>query len=234
LLRFPEIKDSASSAAFFTAVRWIVKAMFPAHLHCTVAPSEGITYQHIMIETRARERLERWFCCCVGENQGLWDDGQAVSAPVRVGISILFYGKRKSRFPFHCMVGPDWPFIIAVFFLIICINTGVLYVISPIGWIPVVIGVIGTLAVLFAYCRTAFSDPGIVYKNDYPDPNAQRDLESNENPTTLHSPIAASSAMPAVPHTIECGHCDLRRPYTARHCDYCKLCVDNLDHHCPW
>eukprot|EP01032_Pedospumella_encystans_P008432 gene8432-10011_t len=40
--------------------------------------------------------------------------------------------------------------------------------------------------------------------------------------------------MPAVPHTIECGQCDLRRPYTARHCDYCKLCVDNLDHHCPW
>ena len=43
-----------------------------------------------------------------------------------------------------------------------------------------------------------------------------------------------STIMPSVPHTIECGQCDLRRPFTARHCEYCKLCIDNLDHHCPW
>jgi hypothetical protein len=37
-----------------------------------------------------------------------------------------------------------------------------------------------------------------------------------------------------IPDTIECGHCELGRPYSARHCGYCKYCVDELDHHCPW
>lgn len=32
---------------------------------------------------------------------------------------------------------------------------------------------------------------------------------------------------------IECGTCEMQRPYTARHCHYCGVCVDELDHHCP-
>lgn len=188
-----------------------------------------------MIDARAREALERWCCCCVRDTQNLWDDGQPVSAPTRIGISILFYGKRKSRFPFHCMVGPDWPFVAGVFFLIISINIAVLYVISPIGWIPVVVGLAGAVALLVAYSCTVFSDPGIVYKNEYP---SAADIEANASSqsNSSHTPIIAntSTVMPVVPHTIECGHCDLRRPYTARHCDYCKMCIDNLDHHCPW
>jgi hypothetical protein len=190
-----------------------------------------------MIDARIREPLERWFCCCIGDDRGLYDDGNPVEVPTRVGQSILFYGRRKSQFPYHCMVGPDWPFVALVFFLIISINIAVLYVISPIGWIPVIIGLVGACALLSAYSRTVFSDPGIVYKNDFPAPHDPADLEANRNQkSTLQTPIMTntSTIMPTVPHTIECGHCDLRRPYTARHCDYCKLCIDNLDHHCPW
>lgn len=198
------------------------------------APAISANVGKEMIAARLREDLEHCFCCCVGPDQGLWDDGLPVSAPVRVGVNILFYGKRKSAFPFHCLAGPDWPFSVVVLFLMISINAAVLYVISPIGWIPVMIGIIGAVSLLCAYMRTAFSDPGIIYKNDYPAPPEQRDLESSESLTTTQSPVTLSASMPGVPHTIECGQCALRRPYTARHCDYCKVCIDNLDHHCPW
>lgn len=193
-----------------------------------------------MIAKEIREPLERLVCCCVTDDgNGLYDDGKPVEGPTRVGISILFYGKRKSQFPSHCMVGPDWPFVALVYTLIIVINIGVLYAIHPIGWIPVVIGLVGAVALLCAYSITVFSDPGIIYKNDYRAPSDPNDIESapaSNQKSTLQTPIMtnASTLMPPVPHTIECGQCDLRRPYTARHCDYCKMCVDNLDHHCPW
>ena len=190
-----------------------------------------------MIDSRVREPLERMFCCCIGDNNGLYDDGKPVSVPTRVGLSILFYGKRKSAFPYHCMVGPDWPFVALVFFLIISINIAVLYVISPIGWIPVFIGLVGAIALLCSYSATVFSDPGIVYKNDFVSQTDPMDMEANRNTkSSLETPIMpnTSTIMPSVPHTIECGQCDLRRPFTARHCEYCKLCIDNLDHHCPW
>ena len=34
--------------------------------------------------------------------------------------------------------------------------------------------------------------------------------------------------------TMECSICHLYRPATAVHCYECGVCVDRLDHHCPW
>ena len=33
---------------------------------------------------------------------------------------------------------------------------------------------------------------------------------------------------------ISCGVCEMKRPVTASHCYDCGVCVDELDHHCPW
>ena len=195
-----------------------------------------------MLQKEVREPLERCFCSCVVDSHDLCDDGKPVEQPTRIGGSILFCGKRKSTFPFHCMVGPDWPFVALVYIMIIVINAVVLYVISPIGWIPVIIGLIGAVFLLIAFTKTAFSDPGIIYKNDFGSKHGNpNDVETGSNTiSSLNVPILTntSTIIPAgggtVDHTIECGKCELRRPYTARHCDYCKICVDNLDHHCPW
>jgi hypothetical protein len=42
------------------------------------------------------------------------------------------------------------------------------------------------------------------------------------------------SVPPYSPEMIECGTCSVKRPYTAAHCYDCGVCVDGLDHHCPW
>lgn len=239
------------------------------------------------------------------------DDGLYYFRPTWIAGSILCYGKRKSHFPYHCMVGPDWFMVIIVYVLMFLVNGVVLFIVSPLGYVPVIIGTVGALWLLYIFSATAFTDSGIVYSNDYTkNPVSTQTTiagksqsSSNATPATiladrhsssetealvevkdpLHvhdhhcdhkrpsdielveqehaeglaedttsSPVVASAFpqqlplvsnhhnMPAVPtyeetvHTMECGQCQIQRPYSARHCHYCEVCVDHLDHHCPW
>jgi len=263
-----------------------------------------------MIANEVVDVLNRLCCSCVNEESlnykdDLIDDDLFITKPIKIGKSILLYGKRKSYFPFHCLVGPDWPMIIIVYFLIISINAVFLWIFSALGWIPVIIGLFSTICILISYSITIFSDPGIIYKNDY-DPAVMvvRSLDSgsitrnNNNVNIIHSingndieknlllhsntvptdsgrvtstanfnsnhnnstviPVdnsvnhtssggsgnnsysmnttSSSMIIPFVPpiNTVDCGQCNLKRPHSARHCNYCGVCMDGLDHHCPW
>jgi len=162
------------------------------------------------------------------------------------------------------MIGPDWVMVALVYFLVIAIDAIILGIISPLGWPPVLIGLVGCVLTLFAFSSVACTDPGIVYKSDYTTLNAPTaNTESLNNTVDVEDPFAgtdsakssnlqletksndsgkatpepqptSSTAMIDIPHTIECGQCDFRRPYSARHCTFCQTCVDELDHHCPW
>lgn len=119
-----------------------------------------------MLHSAIRDPLNR-LCCPMLRDSPLIDKNEFVCQPTKVGDSILICGRRKSYFPFQCLVGPDWPIVILVYFLIIAIDGIVLYIVSPLGWIPVMLGGIGAVAVLIFYSMVACSDPGIIYKNDY-------------------------------------------------------------------
>jgi hypothetical protein len=195
-----------------------------------------------MIAAPCRQFFDNICCFCVTEDSSLNDDGSFVTKPVKVGNSFLLYGRRKSYFPFHCMVGPDWLMVVIVFVLIIAIDAVMLYVISPLGWPPVLIGIIGCIMLLGSFCVVAFSDPGTVYKNDYnPVQSTSIEVIEVDNSSPLQQMEQSTSARnPAFrcdhqhSDTIECGQCEFKRPKTARHCTYCKTCIDKLDHHCPW
>jgi hypothetical protein len=227
------------------------------------------------------------------------------------GGHILLCGKKKSYFPFHCMVGPDWPVVVIVFTLIIVIDIIVLPVIAALGWPVLLIGLVGFAGTLTSYAFVACSDPGIIY-----DPESERllnldsprgngnfaDLESGPlvhhqqnsatedeaahayGKVTAVSPPPSASELNPIAHglgdadgnknelppldttgglvdtvnsgsvvpntatspqqhiqyfngmainTMQCGHCEIMRPKTARHCNYCGVCIDHLDHHCP-
>jgi hypothetical protein len=193
------------------------------------------------------------------KERDLINNGKFSCAPVRVGSSILLCGKKRSFFPFHCLVGPDWPVVILVYLLIISINVVVLAVVSPLGWPPVLIGSVGALALLYAYSAVSCSDPGIIFKNDcnrisdynnddIEDPLYERaqltTTLSNQNnemnsptviaPVNTSSPPFSSSNPPTIQQTMDCGSCEFKRPHSSRHCQYCEVCIDELDHHCPW
>ena len=130
------------------------------------------------------------------------------------------------------MVGPDWPIVVLVYFLIVAIDTIVLGVISPLGWPPVLIGIVGAVFLLFAYSFVACSDPGIVYRPRLTESESQ--VSDVEESIVKDSTERNGQLMQRIPDTVECGHCQFKRPYSARHCHYCKVCIDDLDHHCPW
>ncbi len=212
-----------------------------------------------MINPECTRSLEKLICVGLKEaKKEEWhtDDGK-FHFMRKFNGSILLCGKRRSSFPYQCLVGPDWPMVMFVYFLIITINIGVLYAISSLGYPVIIIGGVGATIVLVSYTFTACSDPGEIYEDDYPVcqptntniPN--HDIESGNNSTSIQSrspldstsitPSTSStlkneSVMPMVPpiNSIECGHCQLQRPYSARHCQYCTNCIDHLDHHCPW
>ena len=219
-----------------------------------------------MIDARTNAFMEALCCCnrCIkpsSKEKELIDDGSFnYCTPVKIGKSILLCGRRKSYFPFQCLIGADWPIVLLVYFLICCANGVVLGTMAwKMGWPILLIGGTSCVLLLFFYSMTVCSDPGIIYKNDYEssteinrlnsvNDNAVDDVENRRkdgiairsnsgNGNNLNdSPTNSGFNLLPVPRepTIECGQCNIQRPTYARHCSYCGVCIENLDHHCPW
>lgn len=71
-------------------------------------------------------------------------------------------------------------------------------------------GSINALTTITFYSLTAFSDPGIVPKS--------------------HLLLAA----PPDGFSVACTRCNVYRAAGTVHCHVCDVCIEHLDHHCPW
>ena len=177
--------------------------------------------------------------CCVrrslSHSEAIIDDDVFVTTPTKIGANILCYGKKKSRWPMHCHIGPDWIGVIVVYTSIIVVNIIVLAIISPIGCPVTLIGGIYALCLLYSYSVVAFSDPGVIYKEYRISDTSDLEIQTNNQNIIHNNPLS----IPTINHDetvrqIECGTCEMNRPITASHCSYCDVCIDKLDHHCPW
>lgn len=158
-----------------------------------------------------RKKIEQLCCYCVRpQGPERIDDGTFETRPIRIGEYILFYGRRKSYFPLHCLLGPDWFLNVLVFALIVVIDGGVLYAVSPLGWPVILIGGVGACILLSSYTALAFSDPGIVYKDNNPEP----DIELQSIEARRITPEIYRNT-PRVVQKIDCGHCKIKRPITS-------------------
>jgi len=135
--------------------------------------------------------------------------------PRYIGGSILLCGRKRSRFPMQCFVGPDWPCMLVTYSCIIAPSVPfLLFTAFPMHPAVGVIGAVTLLSTLTAFSTTACSDPGIVYRLIDEECMEPRDRQ--------------------VPRDRPCSVCEMQRPSNARHCHDCGVCIEELDHHCPW
>lgn len=130
-----------------------------------------------MINDQSRQCFEKAFCCgLIKENTNGYhytvDDGKFYSC-TRFGQTIHIYGKREGYFPFHAVLGPDWPIVILVYTLVIGANVLVLGGVYQLGYVVTVIGVSGCLFLLLMYSATACSDPGTIFNKPPAPPPAK-------------------------------------------------------------
>jgi hypothetical protein len=179
-------------------------------------------------------------CCCaqkLDKDDERKIDNKFYRRPVRIGHSYLLCGKKNTAFPYQCFVGPEWTCMIITNALIIVPTYFFVVSIAKDIGIGMMAAVICTCALLlFMFSATACSDPGIVFVAEDPCCEEGTQAKSPEEKLEQGGMLVPSVKLKGPPDDkyIACGFCGIDRPRTASHCYECGLCVDHLDHHCPW
>lgn len=162
-------------------------------------------------------------------------DGKFHLRPHMVGHSILLYGKKNSRWPMQAMIGPEWPCMVFTNLLII-VPSYFFLVNVAVHWHPavLVIGIITSCTLLCAFLCTACTDPGIIWIDPEDMELSRGGTQLKTREEKLESGTSSIGVSQVKGKLIMCGTCRIDRPVTAKHCYECGVCVDELDHHCPW
>ncbi|KAG5175899.1 hypothetical protein JKP88DRAFT_351329 [Tribonema minus] len=84
--------------------------------------------------------------------------------PQRIGNSLLLCGRKQSRWPLHCMIGPDWWCTALLYVMIVVLPCCFIVFLSNTDHpIATTVVMVQLGVVLFFLSATACGDPGIVY-----------------------------------------------------------------------
>ncbi|OQS06531.1 palmitoyltransferase [Thraustotheca clavata] len=86
--------------------------------------------------------------------------------------------------------------------------------------------------ILFNYALCVLTDPGkIRHHQDNDEYEFNNDSDEDVEQGTLLQP---SLRRRQNQETAYCRKCHIQRPIRAHHCSVCEVCIDHMDHHCPW
>lgn len=125
-------------------------------------------------------------------------------------------------YDFVMCFGPHWYFSIVLLATIIAV--GVCFTMKGFAmddYIAVLAGVILTTATTITFLCCSLASPGILQPNS--------DVASSTFISDKHEVQQTPSRGDRV-----CGHCNIKQPAKAFHCQFCKVCISDFDHHCPW
>jgi len=143
--------------------------------------------------------------------------------PTPIGKSYLLCGRRNTRFPLQCLVGPHWPGIVLTYSLIGAPSAFFFYLMASTHNPELAfVMFLSTLVVLGSFTYAACSDPGIVFRDE--DKKSRSGSGAPEDEEALLEGYSGARYM-------QCDACDMLRPERSRHCYTCGVCVDELDHH---
>mmetsp|Transcript_4561 Transcript_4561/g.6795 ORF Transcript_4561/g.6795 Transcript_4561/m.6795 type:complete len:226 (+) Transcript_4561:344-1021(+) len=132
--------------------------------------------------------------------------------PGNIGEMMVIYGTPTGNsLSRTCIIGPDW--VCTAIAMALFIGPGVVWVKLVAFKLHVVMGFFGALILVVtvvSFALTSFSDPGMVLK--------QPVLKENSSTDGL----------------LACTRCNIYRKPGTIHCSECDICIEGLDHHCPW
>ncbi|RHY24631.1 hypothetical protein DYB28_012356 [Aphanomyces astaci] len=91
------------------------------------------------------------------------------------------------------------------------------------SWVSVLL-IVSIALTFLSFSMVACSDPGVVREHYV---NAVGD-DAGILCGTLVLPLSLFVTL------MDVAHCQIRRPRNAIHCYECEVCIDGMDHHCPW
>ena len=129
-------------------------------------------------------------------------------------------------------IGPHWPCNLFAWFLILGITLTFMIVCGiKLHWGVVLLDALSCLACTSAFAATALKDSGYVERSTPEE--LERRKQELERRTELETGISGQVADPMLNFT-PCSKCFVMRERGTQHCYDCGLCVEQLDHHCPW
>lgn len=86
------------------------------------------------------------------------------------------------------------------------------------------IGIPCLVLMIYLLLKTAFRDPGII---------APRISDEEDGNLNQNSPLSGSSPPDSVSSRY-CYTCHIQKPPRSKHCKHCDVCINQMDHHCPF
>ncbi|TMW61884.1 hypothetical protein Poli38472_010947 [Pythium oligandrum] len=140
---------------------------------------------------------------------------------VRYGRTTVLYScsAQYGYFPLTAHIGPNWPCMLVTYAIAI-VPMILALVTDKVAYGLRIAMLVTSVITTVIFSMVACSDPGVVF-------------ESYEPLATMEDgALQASRDEPD--RGVICAQCQLRRPRNASHCSDCRVCVCELDHHCPW
>jgi palmitoyltransferase ZDHHC9/14/18 len=151
-----------------------------------------------------------------GQHDPRFSNAQQFRCCAPVGNAWIICGRPRSKFPFQCLVGPDWVCMIFTYGLISILSLLIIVRVAyPMHIVVAILPSLSYASTICCYSMCACSDPGYVF----------REMGYNDIESAPEAPNGTSQ---------QCSQCKVWRPQRASHCYECANCVEELDHHCPW
>lgn len=122
-------------------------------------------------------------------------------------------------------VGPHWYCSLVMLSFILGVGGAFCYAALQSGgkWL-LGSGGLATLLSTVTFLRCALANPGVLKAAI--ECEALSDLGGENNDAARHTRATSSGR--------RCKTCNLVQPRGCSHCEFCQVCVEGFDHHCPW
>mmetsp|Transcript_6104 Transcript_6104/g.18110 ORF Transcript_6104/g.18110 Transcript_6104/m.18110 type:complete len:247 (-) Transcript_6104:213-953(-) len=128
-------------------------------------------------------------------------------------------------------IGPHW--YCSIIMLSFILGVGSFYCNSAVQSGPwqLLGGLAVTLLSTWTFLRCALANPGVLKAKS---PGAAEEGAEGDVLVTGDAPAVPSVQRRNLGAGRRCNTCNLTQPRGCSHCNFCQVCIEGFDHHCPW